>query len=382
MLLDCRKSLRAMDYLPILKGLREFYGVESFEYFEREDGSIEGYFESTPTISELYLKVRKPIPAKQRIVMTKQVEDDDGNVMCKIEVLPRVYLTFEIHPNLSDSISFSFHCAWLDDEQIATVLKYLQVLCRVSSLDCPLSDCFAFIEHELLSFLLPDVASNKTLSLNSHRIVASILEYNEEYLRKVLPDKIYECGVCFDSVRGSSCFRFSACGHLFCRSCIRKSFEASVNSGLRDNSLQCLECQTEVPEFEVSALFTRFSMFFALILTFHLTHLFSRCQIRKLLSKSMYKKYDKVLLSKALQQMPDVIQCPMPNCLTNVILLSPRLAKCPNCNFAFCPKCKRTYHGQTICAFVDPLLAGNSVSSHLIFDLLDTDSDLCHFNFS
>ncbi|KAM7540557.1 hypothetical protein Aperf_G00000035407 [Anoplocephala perfoliata] len=323
-----------MDYLPILKGLREFYGVESFEYSERKDGSIEGYFESAPILSELYLKVRKPIPTKQRLIVTKQVEEDDDYVIYEIEILPRVYLTFEIHPDLPGSISFSLHCAWLDDEQTAAVLKHLQMLCENGFLDCSLSDSFTFIEHELLPFLFPDVVINKTVSPRSPHIVTSILEYNEEYLRKVLPDRIYECNVCFDSVRGSRCFRFSTCGHLFCRSCIRQSFEASINSGIQEDSLQCLECKTEVPEFE----------------------------IRELLSKSMYKKYDKVLLSKALQQMPDVIQCPMPNCLTNVILLSPKLAKCPNCDFAFCPKCKRAYHGNTDCTLSDPLLIAEIVA--------------------
>ncbi|VDL24067.1 unnamed protein product [Hymenolepis diminuta] len=327
-----------MDIIPIFVGLREFYGSESFQYFEREDGSIEAYLESTPLFSELKLKVSKSIPVKRDLLMTEKVEDNDEFIIYKIENLPHIFLEIKVPPDSSNNISFKLHSAWLSDEQIAKVLNQTKVFYQDTTLESPITDFLAFIDHDLLSAIFPDFNSTQTISFETPapvnlKIVDCILEYNEECLRKVFPDKVYECSVCFDDVRGSKCFRFTTCGHLFCRNCIRRSFESSINSGIQENYLQCLECQTEVPEFEV----------------------------RMLLPRSVFKKYDNILLSKALQQMPDVIQCPMPKCLTNVITISPRLAKCPNCDFAFCPKCKRTYHGPTNCSLAD---------SHLIEEIV------------
>ncbi|KAL5112293.1 E3 ubiquitin-protein ligase RNF14 [Taenia crassiceps] len=88
-------------------------------------------------------------------------------------------------------------------------------------------------------------------------IVNSVIQYNEQKLLEISPEKIYTCEVCLDGVLGKQTFRFSACGHLFCRRCIRDSFESNLSSGLPGGPLRCLQCDKEVSQFEIRALLSK-----------------------------------------------------------------------------------------------------------------------------
>lgn len=76
---------------------------------------------------------------------------------------------------------------------------------------------------------------------------------------------------------------------------------------------------------------------------------FFSVQIRTILSKSAYKRYEKLLLSRALSEMSDIVDCPGKDCKASVILDSPDLGRCPDCSLTFCPICRTTYHAKESC---------------------------------
>ncbi|KAH9285724.1 E3 ubiquitin-protein ligase RNF14 [Echinococcus granulosus] len=323
-----------MDLVSECKILQEFCGSDAL-YFKRCDyGSIKGFFVSTPAVPCIYLKVRESFPIIATTLLTekKASEKDDGFLEYRIDVLPRVFVSFYQSVDISNSLSFIIRCDWLQSDKIKAIDDRLVSIYEEHIMDSPLGSHFTFIEHELLAFLFPSISgSGVTMIFESAapeniRIVNFIIEHNEQKLREISPEKIYLCEVCLDGVPGKQSFRFSACSHLFCRKCIRDTFETNLNSGLPGGSLRCLACDREVAPFE----------------------------IRALLSKELYERYEMVLLARALDQMSDIAQCPRKDCQTSVVLLSPSLGKCSKCELCFCPKCRRTYHGEGNCTSILP----------------------------
>ncbi|KAL5968891.1 E3 ubiquitin-protein ligase RNF14 [Taenia solium] len=327
-----------MDLVSECEILQEFYGTDALYFRRCESGSIKGLFVLTPAVSCVYLEFRKSFPINTPILATELTasEKDDGFLECKVDVLPRIFVNFCQNIDIPYALSFTIHCDWLHFDQIKAIEERLESIYQEHIANFPLCSCFAFVEHELLAFLFPGAdGPGLTMIFESAtpedtKIVNFIIHYNEQKLREISPEKTYTCEVCFDDVLGKQSFRFSACNHLFCRKCIRNTFESNLNLGLPGGSLRCLACDKEVAQFEAR-------------------------NIRALLSKGLFERYESVLLARALDQMSDIAQCPRRDCQTSVVLLSPSLGKCSKCELCFCPKCGRTYHGESSCDSILPL---------------------------
>uniref|UniRef100_A0AAQ5YH00 RBR-type E3 ubiquitin transferase n=1 Tax=Amphiprion ocellaris TaxID=80972 RepID=A0AAQ5YH00_AMPOC len=73
-------------------------------------------------------------------------------------------------------------------------------------------------------------------------------------------------------------------------------------------------------------------------------------QVRSLVGEELFSRYDRLLLQSTLDHMADVTYCPRNSCGSAVIVdTSSTAAMCSVCNFAFCVKCKKTYHGAQDC---------------------------------
>ncbi|BHF59445.1 E3 ubiquitin-protein ligase rnf14 [Sparganum proliferum] len=105
------------------------------------------------------------------------------------------------------------------------------------------------------------------------------------------------------------------------RNCMKEAFSVQVNEGLNEGNPQCLFCDSNATQFE----------------------------IRRILSKKMYERYENFLLARALGGMQDVAVCPRPKCGASVLLDSPTLGRCPECKFVFCANCRHSYHGSSPC---------------------------------
>ena len=117
----------------------------------------------------------------------------------------------------------------------------------------------------------------------------------------------------------------SDCGHVYCQTCMREHFRVQIQDGSVKN-LTCPEekCETQAnPE-----------------------------QVKSLLPKEIYERYEATLLQTTLDAMSDVIHCPRIHCQQPVLIdRENSIGNCsnPNCGFVFCIYCKATYHGVQPC---------------------------------
>ncbi|KAH9832792.1 RWD protein [Teratosphaeria destructans] len=50
----------------------------------------------------------------------------------------------------------------------------------------------------------------------------------------------YDCGICLEPKKGTSCYRMARCGHVFCRNCLKESFDNYITEG-NVAAIRCLD---------------------------------------------------------------------------------------------------------------------------------------------
>jgi E3 ubiquitin-protein ligase RNF14 len=84
-------------------------------------------------------------------------------------------------------------------------------------------------------------ASDTSESCYDHRAIQDIasqdmlypalLEYNKTQRDLVFQVTLFTCQVCFCEKLGRLCMKFSGCGHVYCRDCMRGYFEVQIGEG-------------------------------------------------------------------------------------------------------------------------------------------------------
>jgi len=161
---------------------------------------------------------------------------------------------------------------------------------------------------------------------NSTCHLATLLrEYNNMKEETIFGTQLFTCEVCFTEKIGSSCIQFKDCGHVYCRDCMAGYFTVQI-SNAQVNNLTCpfSGCTTQaLPN-----------------------------QVRELVPKDLFNKYENILLETTLDAMVDVIVCPRLACqCPTMIDRETNMGQCPQCSLTFCIYCKATYHGVSPCKF-------------------------------
>lgn len=172
-----------------------------------------------------------------------------------------------------------------------------------------------------------------------------VLDDNKAQNEKEFQNTFFPCGICLEEKVGGDCLRFFACGHVYCRECLGGYFTSQIES----RAVQFMLCpdpkckKLAIPN-EVFP--SRFHV--PPFLVFHRPY---PRQVRQVVSPNLFAKYEKLLLQSALEEMKDIAWCPRTVCQAPVILetANPYLAECNACRFAFCVKCKRSWHGKAPC---------------------------------
>ncbi|XP_054872935.1 E3 ubiquitin-protein ligase RNF14-like [Amphiprion ocellaris] len=170
----------------------------------------------------------------------------------------------------------------------------------------------------------PNKHQTSDLSITpSQALMSQILLYNAAQKQKLFTTTLFDCGVCFMSWLGSECVQLFQCGHIFCKPCLGKFCKVQIKEG----NVRGVTC----PEADCGGSPTP-------------------AQVRSLVGEELFSRYDRLLLQSTLDHMADVTYCPRNSCGSAVIVdTSSTAAMCSVCNFAFCVKCKKTYHGAQDC---------------------------------
>lgn len=361
--------------------------------FEERDFIVD---EMNPPSGRLNAHVRlsQTFLVRYKITSTRDEQSNEtaANSSFQVEHLPPLSLLFrfpETYP-LQTCPAFLLSCNWLTLQQLSEICKHLESL-WIQSKDAILYTWSQFLKDETLDFLkitdslditellkfniqdniihhgLSEVEgnnvcnsgavgfSNQSLKNNhslsilqnikptvsggcgpidarafndlSHgrTLIQHLKEYNEFKKEDTFKSTSYVCQICYATKEGSEFVVFRTCKHLFCIECIRSFFEVQIQEG-NVNSLHCPEgdCKTQA----------------------------DGSMVKQVVRKEFYEKYDKMLLSRSLEDMTDVAFCPRKACQCPVLLdIGGRMGSCSACDFVFCPFCNMAYHGIAPCVF-------------------------------
>ncbi|KAM7012568.1 E3 ubiquitin-protein ligase RNF14-like [Tautogolabrus adspersus] len=157
----------------------------------------------------------------------------------------------------------------------------------------------------------------------SQALLSQLLIYNATQKQKEFSTTMFDCDICFVGWLGSECVQLLACGHIFCRGCLSEFCKLQITEG----NVRGVICpNADCPATPTPA------------------------QVKSLVGEELFSRYDRLLLQKTLDSMPDVVYCPRRTCAAAVILeKSSRAAVCSVCELAFCVACRKTYHGTDDC---------------------------------
>lgn len=91
---------------------------------------------------------------------------------------------------------------------------------------------YAYVEH--LQHLAEDafgmVGSDGLLRVDDeHKL--TMLDYNIKAKQKAMDNDTFECGVCLDPKKGSSCHMMKDCSHVFCLQCLQDFYNDAITTG-------------------------------------------------------------------------------------------------------------------------------------------------------
>jgi hypothetical protein len=153
-----------------------------------------------------------------------------------------------------------------------------------------------------------------------------LLEAERLERQAILESKTYECPICASEHIIENMYTVDGCDHRVCIECMKSYIETKVEA--RDvRNIPCPmgpNCPEQV----------------------------SFGQVMHVLPRSVFEKFDAMLLTVVLESDPSVRFCPRPNCGTAMVGDSRRpLMHCPKpgCNFAYCFNCREAWHADTTC---------------------------------
>ncbi|XP_076446397.1 E3 ubiquitin-protein ligase RNF14-like [Babylonia areolata] len=198
----------------------------------------------------------------------------------------------------------------VDDEADLDPSQFYICYCADPCRKCPMSrdglDCRT-VQHRRVSVA---------------RLLCSLLSFNKMKEEERFCRSTVQCSVCITEQLGHLCMRFEGCHHAFCKTCLREYFTLKIKEGgVKSMNCLSLECYAQAHP----------------------------SQVKALVSKEQYERYERLLLQSTLDTMGDIVYCPRRQCQSPVIRTDD-LGRCPRCYYAFCVQCTRDYHGTQPCA--------------------------------
>ncbi|KAI1342024.1 RWD domain-containing protein [Xylariaceae sp. FL0016] len=212
------------------------------------------------------------------------------------------------------------------------------------------------------------VDSKGTLEiLPEHKI--AILDYDNNARKKAFEKETFECGICLDPKKGSSCHRMLDCGHVFCVQCLQDFYNNAITEG-DVSSVQCLEPNCAKEREESIRASSRKKKRVKLFV--------SPSELLQIpIEQDMVKRYVTLKHKTELESDKNTVYCPRSWCQgaarskkhrkpegLEIVEVSDDesdaedtggktfqaekelLAICEDCGFAFCTRCMQSWHGE------------------------------------
>ena len=226
--------------------------------------------------------------------------------------------------------------------------------------------------------MLTDRQDSKELVLNvaefgpskntMNTLLRRLREESEESDQRQFDYENVTCPVCFESMKGRNCYRFKQCRHLICYICFHSHIEVCLSEGdvsrVRCPIPNC-DNREVLDDNTVRSIFVK-----------------AGCERQHV--QETVKKYRAAYHAYLSHQRSDATFCPRVGCghfffrrdiaaqsnvaaaISSSSTSTPgkddgeesTLTVCPECDYAFCHRCLRTWHGkQAMCKVMDPLVS-------------------------
>ncbi|KAB5575870.1 RING finger protein [Coniochaeta sp. 2T2.1] len=294
----------------------------------------------------------------------------------RLSHLPPVRLQISLSPGYPADepprISISTSPPWLPDDVVRRLEEDGPRLWEEMGRDIVV---FTYIDHVQQSAedIFGLVNEKDALEVDlQHKI--SILDYDIKAKRAAFERETFECGVCLDPKRGSVCHRMLDCGHVFCVECLQDFYNNAIKEGDLA-TVRCLapNCAKEREEKAAQGKKSRGKK----IRTF-----ISPSELLQIpLDQSVVERYVTLKYKTELESDKDTIYCPRSWCggaarskkhkkpeglqlaeesdddsepdgenwdIKKVRKPTSQdlIAVCEDCGFAFCSRCRQSWHGE------------------------------------
>ncbi|KXS21338.1 RWD-domain-containing protein [Gonapodya prolifera JEL478] len=281
------------------------------------------------------------------------IQVGDAPTSTSVRQIPPISLRFQLPPSYPSQSSpdFVLDVSWLDSEQRAHLARHLVELWEENGRAPCLYSFAEFLRSNALDILgaLTNTDGRVAIALRSKDpdLVDELLTFDRAKEKEKFDAKLFQCGVCFNELRGSACVQFDPCVHVFCADCSREYFTVQVEEDLQSVGLcfdvSCTKRQPPAVDGGSQAAED--------------THRgqIPRAALRELLGESLFERYDSLWQKKQLESRSDICFCPRPFCQAPANIQESesgdqtgvRMATCTHCGFCFCAVCQRSWHGNS-----------------------------------
>lgn len=264
----------------------------------------------------------------------------------EIKHLPPVLFTFELPPGYpyKSSPLITLEAAWIAREECQA--KHIPTLIQLWE------ETHEPVIYTMIDWITANGFENFVTDEVGRTDFALLLTHNAHSLQQEFERKSFLCQICQYHKKGAVCTQLG-CSHVYCTECLKAYYTALIEQGYIEQ-VKCAEptCgQTLEPE-----------------------------QLRALVGNDLHERYKALVKKFELESDPSTLVCPRDSCQA---LIRPRnqeemLCVCPECEFAFCRKCQRSWHGyytkcnnsmtpDVIVAYINDEPPGERVRLEMIF---------------
>lgn len=247
----------------------------------------------------------------------------EGALCGKLRHLPPISLSGE-GLDCEGIREFFLEVSFLAQETINQLRDKLEEIAR-ESVAMVFFEWLSFLDTELRDFL------GDRINIPSEQLACQLLAFDKKRATEQFALESHTCTLCFEEKAGSRFTQLncrerrengqSQESHYFCTECLQSMAKVNVDEGAF-HALKCpsTDCKIAFPEYI----------------------------LRELLDGDRYNRWERLVTSKAIGQMSDIVYCPTCAFLRKlevpVIEDADHLARCNQCDYIFCGLCKLPYH--------------------------------------
>lgn len=250
----------------------------------------------------------------------------EGGFCGVVRYLPPISLSGELPEEYpSSGMPFLLEASFLSQETIE------DLRCRLEDIS---QNSISMVFFDWLTFLANDVQDllGDKIRIPAEPLAYQLLAFDKKRELEQFTQELHICNICFDEKPGSrfthlNCReqRGEGISHYFCTDCLQSLAIVHVDEG-ELHSLKCpdTECKVPLPEYV----------------------------LRAILDKDRYDRWERLVTSRAIGQMSDIVYCPACSSRSRevpVLTEEDNLGRCFQCSYTFCGLCLQPYHPGTEC---------------------------------